>query len=69
VCESAERASSIQGVVDRFGRIDVLLNNAGVGYVEAVSDMTAEDVERIIADPGGVVEQETSADRAQRTCG
>jgi NAD(P)-dependent dehydrogenase (short-subunit alcohol dehydrogenase family) len=38
----------VQTALDRFGRVDVLVYNAGVGYVGAVADMAAEDVERII---------------------
>ena len=46
--ESEERAVLVQTALDRFGRVDVLVYNAGVGYVGAVADMAAEDVERII---------------------
>ncbi|UWU16751.1 oxidoreductase (plasmid) [Rhizobium sullae] len=33
--------------VERFGSIDVLLNNAGFGLIGAVEEATAEDVERL----------------------
>ena len=46
--ESGERAALVQAALDRFGRVDVLVHNAGLGYVGAVADMAAEDVERII---------------------
>jgi NADP-dependent 3-hydroxy acid dehydrogenase YdfG len=48
VRESGERAVLVQTALDRFGRVDVLVHNAGLGYVGAVADMAAEDVERII---------------------
>jgi NAD(P)-dependent dehydrogenase (short-subunit alcohol dehydrogenase family) len=48
VRESGEGAALVQTALDRFGRVDVLVHNAGLGYVGAVADMTAEDVERII---------------------
>ncbi|WP_308282724.1 SDR family NAD(P)-dependent oxidoreductase [Pseudonocardia nigra] len=44
-----ERAALVLEATDCFGRIDVLVNNAGVGYLGAVVDMTAEDVERVVA--------------------
>jgi NAD(P)-dependent dehydrogenase (short-subunit alcohol dehydrogenase family) len=46
--ESADRAALVRAALDRFGRVDVLVHNAGLGFVGAVADMTAEDVERII---------------------
>jgi NAD(P)-dependent dehydrogenase (short-subunit alcohol dehydrogenase family) len=48
VREQGERAALVSTALDRFGRVDVLVHNAGLGYVGAVADMTAEDVERII---------------------
>ena len=48
VRESQERATLVQTALDRYGRVDVLVHNAGLGYVGAVADMTAEDVERIV---------------------
>lgn len=39
--EAAARA------IEKFGRIDVLLNNAGFGLVGAVEEATAEEVERL----------------------
>lgn len=47
--DSAERAALVQAALDRCGRIDVLVHNAGFGYVGAVVDMAAEDIESIVA--------------------
>ena len=46
--ESADRAALVRAAIDRFGQVDVLVHNAGLGFVGAVADMSAEDVERII---------------------
>jgi NAD(P)-dependent dehydrogenase (short-subunit alcohol dehydrogenase family) len=34
--------------LDRFGRIDVLVNNAGVNFVKAFEDLTSDDWDRVI---------------------
>jgi NAD(P)-dependent dehydrogenase (short-subunit alcohol dehydrogenase family) len=47
--EPAERAALVRTALDRFARVDVLVHNAGLGYVGAVADMTADDIERVIA--------------------
>ena len=49
VRDRTERKSLVEGAVDRYGRIDVLVNNAGLGYVGTVAEMTADDVERVLA--------------------
>ena len=43
VREPAQTAAMVQRVVDRFGRLDVLVNNAGVIRVRSLLDTTPED--------------------------
>jgi NADP-dependent 3-hydroxy acid dehydrogenase YdfG len=44
----AERAAFIDGVLVRHGRVDALVNNAGVGWEGLVEDMDYADVERLV---------------------
>jgi NAD(P)-dependent dehydrogenase (short-subunit alcohol dehydrogenase family) len=39
--------SSVRKALNRFGRIDVLVNNAGFGMLGAIEETTAEEVERV----------------------
>ena len=39
----------IGAAVDQFGRVDVMVNNAGVGLFKPVSEMSVEEFDRIIA--------------------
>ncbi len=40
--------STVQSVVDKFGRLDVVVNSAAVDYVKPVVEMTVEQWDRVI---------------------
>jgi NAD(P)-dependent dehydrogenase (short-subunit alcohol dehydrogenase family) len=48
VTSAAHRAALVNQTLDRFGRIDVLINNAGAAYSAPALDTTAEDFARLI---------------------
>ncbi|MGF6233806.1 NAD(P)-dependent dehydrogenase (short-subunit alcohol dehydrogenase family) [Inquilinus ginsengisoli] len=47
VTDEAQAQAAVATAVERFGRIDVLLNNAGFGLLGAVEEVTAEEVEAV----------------------
>ncbi|ACB95104.1 oxidoreductase [Beijerinckia indica] len=47
VTDEGQAKVAAQSAIQRFGQIDVLLNNAGFGLLGAVEEATAEDVERL----------------------
>lgn len=49
LCEKESVDALVKEVVDKFGRIDVLVNNAGVSQKVTVADMTLDDMKRIFS--------------------
>jgi NAD(P)-dependent dehydrogenase (short-subunit alcohol dehydrogenase family) len=49
VSVAADRTALVAGVLDRHGRIDALVNNAGLGWQGAVADMPLDRVEELYA--------------------
>lgn len=44
-----DAARTVAGAVDRWGRVDVLVNNAGAGAILALADATADRIMQILA--------------------
>lgn len=49
IAEAPDRERLVAEALDRFGRIDVLVNNAGISYTVGLEDETLEQFERAIA--------------------
>jgi len=49
VTDEAQANAAAEQAVKRFGKIDILLNNAGFGLLGAVEEATAAEVERLYA--------------------
>jgi 3-oxoacyl-[acyl-carrier protein] reductase len=49
VSREADVTALVAAVLERFGRLDVLVNNAGIQKAQALTDTTLEDWERMMA--------------------
>jgi short-subunit dehydrogenase len=49
VAVADDRAALVDGVLDRHGRVDALVNNAGLGWQGRLADMPAETLEYLYA--------------------
>jgi len=49
VTNAADWASAVEAAVSRYGRLDVLVNNAGITIRKTIEDTTEEDWDRIMA--------------------
>ncbi|WP_410562901.1 SDR family oxidoreductase [Amycolatopsis sp. cmx-4-61] len=47
--DAAAVSAAVRAAVGEFGRLDVLVNNAGVGFVGAFTETAIEDVDRVLA--------------------
>ncbi|MBC7902224.1 MAG: SDR family NAD(P)-dependent oxidoreductase, partial [Gemmatimonadaceae bacterium] len=47
VIEPTQVKSSVEKAIEKFGRIDVLVNNAGIGYFGAIEESEDEEVRRM----------------------
>ncbi|MGW1271616.1 oxidoreductase, partial [Streptomyces sp. NPDC002491] len=47
VTDAAQVREAVEAAVDYFGGIDVLVNNAGIGYFAAVEESTDDEIRRI----------------------
>lgn len=47
ICDKASVDALVAEIVEKFGRIDVLVNNAGISQKVTVADMTLADIQRI----------------------
>jgi NAD(P)-dependent dehydrogenase (short-subunit alcohol dehydrogenase family) len=53
--------AAAKAAIDRFGRIDILLNNAGFGLMGAVEEASATEIEAVYSDTIAAIEAKRKA--------
>jgi len=49
ICEPDDRAALVAAALDRYGQIDILINNAGAAFSGPAEDETAEQIDTLVA--------------------
>ena len=49
VKDAAAAEAAVAGIVDRHGRLDILINNAGTNWVKPLTEFATADFERVVA--------------------
>ncbi len=49
VTEESQWQSAVRDVLNRWGRLDILINNAGISFAKPVEEMTLEEWRRVMA--------------------
>jgi NAD(P)-dependent dehydrogenase (short-subunit alcohol dehydrogenase family) len=49
VTSGADVQRLVEGAVDRYGKLDVIFNNAGISMMKSIPDTSEEDFDRIVA--------------------
>jgi NAD(P)-dependent dehydrogenase (short-subunit alcohol dehydrogenase family) len=48
IADAESCASAMNGALEALGRVDVLVNNAGVGFSSALEDLSVEDIDDVL---------------------
>ena len=64
---NAALETAVKAGIERYGRLDVLFNNAGIGTGGAIIDMSFDDLDRVVEHAGWAVI--TGVDHAERAGG